>query len=48
MGLNDIQEDPERVEMLELQLKNRRVAEDKSLAAQMWLLRIHSEFWLWA
>jgi hypothetical protein len=45
--LNDIQEIPERIEMLELQLKNRRVAEDKSLAAQMWLFRIHLECWRW-
>ena len=34
-GLNAIQEVPQWVEMLELQLKNWRVAEDKSLAAQM-------------
>jgi len=33
--------------MLELQLKNRRVAEDKSLAARMWLSRIHLERWRW-
>ena len=45
--LNDIQEIPERVGMLELQLKNRRVAEDKGLAAQMWLFRIHLECWRW-
>ena len=45
--LSDIQEIPERVEMLELQLKNRRVAEDKGLAAQMWLFRIHLECWRW-
>ncbi len=45
--LSDIQEIAERVEMLELQLKNRRVAEDKGLAAQMWLFRIHLECWRW-
>ena len=45
--LNDIQEIPERIEVLELQLKNRRVAEDKTLAAQMWLFRIHLECWRW-
>jgi hypothetical protein len=45
--LNDIQEVPERIGVLELQLKNRRVAEDKSLAAQMWLFRIHLECWRW-
>jgi len=45
--LNDIQEIPERIGMLELQLRNRRVAEDKSLAAQMWLFRIHLECWRW-
>lgn len=45
--LNDIQEVPERIEMLELQLRNRRVAEDKSLAGQMWLFRIHLECWRW-
>ena len=45
--LSDIQEIPERIEMLELQLKNRRVAEDKGLAAQMWLFRLHLECWRW-
>ena len=45
--LNDIQEIPERIEMLKLQLKNRRVVEDKGLAAQMWLFLIHLECWRW-
>jgi hypothetical protein len=45
--LNDIPEIPERIEMLKLQLKNRRVAEDKGLAGQMWLFHIHLECWRW-